>query len=477
MASQDLRLGHVPMPDWQKGVKQAQMGSDFVKVDPTAKVPVIPTQIDFDLPDNASLLFGPMSRFRIKGIFQKQAAATEEWANVPVADAEKMLLAPLWFEMLLKEVSVFHNNYRIASSSELRHIVPFTDAYLLHNMETKAKTLLCPQPCHPAYCLPEVNGKWATDQQAWKDYAKEALAGKAISFDFTPLFLFPFYQGANYMTDGEVPRILPAPAMGRLQIRFAFTDSQDHIFRKATGNTANYRFAFTEFSLMLEEARLSNAFAKQLENSKRLLPFPGVTRIQLVEPVPDASTTYRTRFQDIYLPESLFIFCLNKTVASGTYKFSSGVTTTVFTPHNIQSIDLSFDGKRFSLREPHMGNILNDALDSKQLFDHWANPPFGVHQDLSKLTFKAIKEAGKNTPFPHVYLSLITGSNRERLIPALDDGTCVNRKADLEVNFKFTDANSPANVIYVIYAIYTDVNVIYDPKNRHFSSPYLQYMN
>mgnify|MGYP007006645621 FL=1 len=86
-------------------------------------------------------------------------------------------------------------------------------------------------------------------------------------------------------------------------------------------------------------------------------------------------------------------------------------------------------------------------------------------------------EGSKNTPFPHVYLSLVTGSDRQRLIPALDDGSCVTKKADLELNFKFTNDNSPSNAIYVIYAIYTDVNIIYDPKMRHFSSPYLQYMN
>ena len=165
-------------------------------------------------------------------------------------------------------------------------------------------------------------------------------------------------------------------------------------------------------------------------------------------------------------------------MASGTFKFSStGDKKQVFLPHNIQSVDLSFDGKRFSLREPHIGNILNDALDMKQLFDHRYIPPFGVRQDINKLTDKVVSEGAKNTPFPHVYLSLVTGPDRQRLIPALDDGSCVHRKADLEVNFKFTDTNSPANVIYVIVASYSDVNVVYDPKNKHFSSPYLQYMN
>ena len=113
----------------------------------------------------------------------------------------------------------------------------------------------------------------------------------------------------------------------------------------------------------------------------------------------------------------------------------------------------------------------------KQLFDHRYIPPFGVRQDINKLTDKVVSEGAKNTPFPHVYLSLVTGPDRQRLIPALDDGSCVHRKADLEVNFKFTDTNSPANVIYVIVASYSDVNVVYDPKNKHFSSPYLQYMN
>ena len=113
----------------------------------------------------------------------------------------------------------------------------------------------------------------------------------------------------------------------------------------------------------------------------------------------------------------------------------------------------------------------------KQLFDHQEIPPFGIRQDLTKLTYNVVHEGCKNTPFPHVYLSLVTGPDRQRLIPALDDGSCVHRKADLEINFKFTDANSPANVIFVIFAIFTDVNVVYDPKNKHFSSPYLQYMN
>ena len=58
-----------------------------------------------------------------------------------------------------------------------------------------------------------------------------------------------------------------------------------------------------------------------------------------------------------------------------------------------------------------------------------------------------------------------------------DDGSCIMRKADLDVSIKFTKKNSTDNSVYVVYAVYTDVATIYDPKSNYFYSPYLQYMN
>jgi len=51
------------------------------------------------------------------------------------------------------------------------------------------------------------------------------------------------------------------------------------------------------------------------------------------------------------------------------------------------------------------------------------------------------------------------------------------KKADLDLSFKFTNDNSKEDSIYVVYACYTDVATIYDPKMNYFFSPYLQYMN
>jgi len=386
----DLRLVHVDLPDWQRGTRQALLGTNITFVEPISKVTPEPSQVDFELPREDHLLFGVLSKFRVKGVFQKQAANSADWVNMGAGDGAKVFLAPMWFEHLIKETSVFHENHKISSSTGSRHVTPFINAYLHHNMDPVAKKLLCPQAAHPAYCLPAANGKWSDDCANYETYYKAAFAG-AITFDYTPMFTFPFFQNSNYLINDNVPRLLPVPMMGKIQIRFAFTDSQDHIFRKAdAADTTKYRFTFQDFSLVLEEARLNPRFDHQLKLSKKMLPFPGVTRILMTEHIPDSTASYMAKFQDIYLPEAIFIFCLNKSVASGMYKFSTDTGSNIFKDHNIASIMLSFDGKNFGLREPHMGNCTHDQLDSKSLFDKIAWPPFGVNQDVTHLSHAVV---------------------------------------------------------------------------------------
>jgi len=479
-ASMDSRLQFASMPDWQRGNRQPVLSSDYVILEPTTRVETQPSQLDFDLPRKEPLLFGPMCKFRVKGAFQKQEENQVAWANAKAAEIAAILLAPNWLEMLLKEVSVWHNNNKIASTNENRFIWPFLNTYLYHNMDPLAKQLLCPQACHPGHCVPAADGKWSADAAAYTDYAKKVFTGTALAFDYTPLFVFPFYQGGTYLIEDNVPRILPAPSMNRVQIRFTFFDSQDHIFRKTAPDTnkAKYRFAFSEFSLVLEEARLSESFGRHLHNIKRPLAFPGVTRLQLVENLVNGMSSIKARFQDIYLPEHVFVFCLNKAVGSGTFKFSGDTSTNVFLAHNIESVDLSFDGKRFSLQEPkNVGSFRPDMFDIKAVLDHLVNPPFGIRQDPKKVTVDYVANGSLNTAFPHLHIPLVVGPERQRLVPASDDGSCINKKADLDLDFKFTEDNAPNDAILVIYAVYTDVNIVFDPKTKHFSSPYLQYMN
>ena len=387
-------------------------------------------------------------------------------------------LAPNWFEMLIKSVDVFHNNQRISASDEARFIPAHLNAMLYAYMEPTAKKLLCPQPVHPGYCVPVNKDSWKLDAEPYNSYAKQVFTGDKIFFDYVPNFQFPFYQGSNFLTDGSAPRMVPMQTLGKLSVRFSLFDKQDHIFRNKANHTKKYRFVFDAFNLILEEARLAPTFERTLLSAKKQLAYPGVTRLQLVESIPGGTASFKTRFQDICMPESLFIFCLDKQVASGTYKFSTSTKENVFLPHNISSIDLSFDGKRFSLKEPHLGNIGDDSLDSKTLFDHLAAPPFGVNLDSAVATYTKLRQGGENSAYPHIYIPLVHYSgDKNRLIPAMDDGSCVSKRADLNIDFKFARNNSTENAVYVIYAIYTDVAIILDLKNKYFMSPYLSNMN
>lgn len=485
--TQDIRLTYANMPNWQVGTKQNLLGSEYDIIEPVSKVDITPTQVEFDLPASKSILMGLMTKFLIKGGFQYKAANTDAWLPMSAAEGAKILLAPFWFEMLIKEISVFHNNYKVTSSAETRFIAPFLHAYLHAYMEPTAKKILCPQLEHPAYCLPKDNEEWSQNAKAWTLYAPRVFKNAKFSFEYTPLFLFPFYQGSNFMMDQDgVPRILHMPTLGNMQIRFSFHDNQDRIFQKLdAANTNSYRFAFTNFELLVEQARINPSLEstlykppskKSLTHAKNVI-YPGVTRIQLAEQVADAQTTHRAKFQDIALPESLFIFCLNKSVASGTYSFATEADTKIFRDHNIQSVDISFDGIRYAIKEPNLGTFRADTMDSKTLFDHMFNPPFGIRQDIALLTHASTAEACNATAFPHIYIPLTKGTDRQRLVPALDYGASTARKADLAIDFKFTDANSAKSSIYVIYACYTDVNMVYDAKNGVFYSPYLKYMS
>ncbi len=101
----------------------------------------------------------------------------------------------------------------------------------------------------------------------------------------------------------------------------------------------------------------------------------------------------------------------------------------------------------------------------------------GIEPDIDKLLLGHVLEGGEATPFPHIYIPLCGNFvDKERLVPSMDDGSCISRKADLEIAFQFKQTNSQTNAVYVTYAIYTDVANILDLKNQRFSSPYLKWI-
>jgi hypothetical protein len=483
---QDPRLDyHLPL-FWQNDAAQHVLSSQYIVVEPNEVLEAAPKQVDFDVPSMEPLLFGPMTKFRVKGTFQKLEKNAATWTNVPSTDVDKVLLCFNWLDFLIQECSVYHDNTRVASSTENRFVAPFINTYLYSHMNSMAKNQLCPQLSHPGRCVPAPNAKWSKDAEAWTAYAKSAFTGGPISFDYTPLGMFPFFQGSGGSTASpdSIPRILPVPDIGKLCIRFAFTDSQHHIFKRLTEENAEtqYRFSFSQFKLVLETVRLSSAMERQLHPLNRPLAFPGTTRIQLIEHVTAGSTSWRARFQNIYLPEALFICCLSKASASKPHPFSTVTdSTAVFAAHNLESLELSFDGQRFSVREPQIGTFRWDELDAKSMQDHLAVPPFGIAQNPKNITSDYVANGSSQTAFPHIYVPLVMGPDRQRRVPwtthAEDYKMILSKKADLDIDLRFTEANSPADTVVVVFATYSDVNIVFDPKTRHFSSPYFHYMN
>jgi hypothetical protein len=470
-------IGDKQLP-WRNFRNQDLLNTDFVELDPINKSDIEgdkhPTQIDFEYTATKPVVVGPLTKFFIEGRFDVKDTDAGNWRQAKAEDVAEVVLQYNWFEMLIKSVDVFHNNQRISSSNEQRFIAPYLNTMLYRYMHADTKRYLCPQMAHPSHCVPAIRGKWAKDSDAWKEYAVHVFNNDVFHFDFYPLFQFPFYIGSNFMGD-SVLRLVPLDRLGKLHVRFTFFDTQKHIFRK-TDAAKSYRFVFKKFKMCLEEARLSPAFERQL-HSKTKIEFPGVTRLQLVDPVPDSSSTHKTVFQDIFLPEAIFIFCLDKQIASGTYNFSDNQEQNVFKDHRIRHLDFSFDNKKFHLKEPHFGRFRNDRLAVKLLADYHRQPPFGIRPDVEKLNLAAIREGGEGSSFPHIYVSLCSNfTDRERLVPAMDDGPCISRKSDLEIAIQFERQNSQPSSVYVFYAIYSDVANILDTRSQYFSSPYLRYI-
>lgn len=478
-SSEDSRITFEPLNAWQKE-KNALLGSEYTVIEPNTSLTSQSNTIEFDINSTRCLLFGPMSKLIIRGGFETRevgetAGTWKAWKTVPATEASKVCLAPNWFEMLIKQLDIFHQNSRITSSNEPRSITPWLNTLLYRLMDPIQKKILCPQESHFANCIPPwKKDQWGMDSAShgstWTDYAAEAF-GKSIVFEYTPLNCFPFTQGANHLT-GDVPRLLPTPLCGRLQMRITMHDNQSHIFRKKADNTNEYRFNMTSCKLLLEEARLTPAFEKSLLTAKRVLTYPGTTRIALTEPISEGTPVHKAKFQDIYLPESLLIFALPKEVASGTYKFSTDTNQNVFRTHNINAVQVSFNQSRLYIREPYPGEINETFMDTKQMLDHIFQPVMGVPPDIANFKVDYFKDASINTSYPHVYLPLVNFGTKSRTLPALDDGSALSKKADLEIDIRFEETGTAKGLIYIIYAIYTDVATTFDCRTRLFGNPY-----
>ena len=475
----DERLSFEPPYQWQKD-RPTLLGTDYTVIRSNGTIVEQPKLIEFDLTSPKSFIPGPMSKLVIRGGFQvkpptEAGAAGIVWRKAEKADATKVCLAPLWMDCLIKECSLFSQNTKITSFQEARFITPYLNMLLYRLMDKTMKKVLGPQEASPIYGIPDwKKDSWDIENETHKKYVEHLFDQTMVDFDYTPLLMWPFHQNAN----GSFSKLVPIPMLPKLTLRIAFQDDQSCIFRKKTAtDQTEYKFSFTEAFLILEETRLSPNFEKILLTSKRNLTWPGVTRLQLVEPISTGLSTYKTRFQNIQLPESLLIFAVHRDVASGTFNFSKSTDKNVFKMHNIQTLQISFQQKQFYIREPFPTQITDDRFRTKHYLDRLFHPICGIPVDVESLKEDYFIDGGKNTAYPHIYVNLLNFGSKSRLLPALADDSVLNQKADLEIDFKFNNNGAAADACYVIYAIYTDYAISYDAKNKIFSNPYSAIIN
>jgi len=205
-------------PKWKNGTIQKVLGSDIVVNEPSNIVGEVrsPNCVEFSIRSDEVLSFGPNTRFRVKGTFQKRKLVTDEWQNCVAADYADVIVMPNWWEMLIKDFEIWHGSTKIASSDEGRFVSQYLNTFKYCFMDKKQKKILCPEPCHPGYGVPTEVGDLGWENKAgseWEAYAKEIFKPNVqLEFTWTPMDTQPFFQFCNYLQESSNLRSLQKTA-------------------------------------------------------------------------------------------------------------------------------------------------------------------------------------------------------------------------------------------------------------------------
>jgi hypothetical protein len=469
----DSRFVYNEPPKWRQGQKQFLWGTEYITIGPTTKTD---TLYEFELPTGSTLLFGNQSGFYVKGFFQYKAAgaADSTYATIPTSQSADFALIPNWFEHMLKDPQLYHGNTLINPHDVPRYSDAYLNAYLYAHMYPETKKCLLPEPHNPGHSVGiDANSISLTETEStWQKYAAKLLGSRKTEFRYIPLHAFPFMQQTNFCTDGRPPAAVPLQVLQKMTIQLQIKEDYSFIFMKKTDNTKEYRFKIESIQLIVEEARINPAMEKSYLSQKGPIYYSGLTKFAMAENINASVQQHKLRFQDVPMPEGLFIFALPKTALSGTYDNSSIDTAgAVFKEHNITELYLHFNNMPLSIKSPHIGEIGIRPIELKQLMDHYEHPPFGVLQDPALIKFEKIKEGGKDSAFPHIYIPLCPSGKETRIVPVGADGQVVNKNGDLDITLKFGTGGAKDNT-YIAYIFYTDVNMQLDLSTQTFTPVY-----
>jgi hypothetical protein len=469
----DSRLTYAKMPSWQKGFNQVLHGTDLHTIPPTTADAQF--SYEFEFPNNAVLLFGPMSGFLVKGVFETKAPGADDstFTRLDADSGSNVTLVPNWFEHLIKDITVYHGNVAIRTHDVPKNADPFLNTYLYAHMHPDTKDCLFPEPSNPGRCVGISEKDWALSEESslWRKYSEKAFEEGKITFRFIPPFLFPFYQDPNFCSTGMAPAALPMQIVGKMAVTLMLKESSDGIFLKAENNLNTYRFTIQSIHLVLEEARLNLSSERKFLTRKEPLIYPGMTRLGTFENISSGMLNYRCRLSNILFPEGVFICAVPKDALSPYFKWAPK-NRKVFMEHNIESMTFRFQNKSLNFRTPHVGDFRNHIMRIKKFLEHHQNPPFGVYQNYKTTTFETMRSGSESTLYPHLYFNLTASGKETRIIPVGDDGHLLTKPGDLDITFNFSTGGATSDVIYLIYVFYTDASILFDVKNKEFKTIY-----
>ena len=454
---------------------QKVQGSEFVVYEQVIDEGTTPSQLNLFINKcDKAWACNANFKFKLQGMFQYRTDDTDlVWKACGENERKIVVLAPNWFEMLIKEFTMFTSNDQITYKKEARHVGAHFNTFLYWIMNKKMKKIMCVYPAGPGHSVPDSLTDWDQTGEGWKRYSEDVFPKlpKDIVFDYVPWHTFPFFQKSNYFSDGEEQNVFPMHLLENLNITFLLSDYPANIFKKSGTDVQKkyiYRFKFTKLSLVTEQLRLESRMYNRI---KGYLPYKGVYRYQQSDAIPAGSRQFKIKLQKITFPESLIIFALPKEVLSDNYSYEDNVGGYVFYPHNVTDTEFGFGDQRFFLRPPNVGNIGNEIIEHKNFVDYLLEPPLGLDMDPEKVTISTV--CGKGTPYPHVYINLKNYGDKSRILPAAGDLSVVDSVHDLDITLTFSERNgSPDNVVFVTYATYTDSNISFNTTKRKFDKNY-----
>ena len=476
-------------PKWMlEGSKQKIISRTYHVLEPTAKVPEDPIQIEFNLKDFANCwAMGANTYFEIGGQFQEAIPAAQNvpagWKAVSAQEAAQMTVQPNWLGALIRKVEVSHGNIPVNTSDEGAYVSHFLDSFQYAVMNKTQKKKLCIHNCHPAYGVPTKKGGWMTgDGTEWNEYSKTVFKGDdgSVLFNWKAPNIFPTTQGKNY--EEADSKVLPMPALKPIDIRILLRENKGFIFRNDNGNNKTYRFAFKKFNFCYEKLWL-NPKAQTSLLAHKSLDFPGVTRITRRQNITAGNTTYHTVIQNIPFPEGLFIFALPKAVPSGAYEYKNNTNGDVFLPHNISSVKFAYGNLNFFTETLDIGMINKTLIENKLISDYREFPPFGLSIDEGFITLANIENGSNKTPYPHVFINLLADKDGSRLIPkgekvlgsVLKPENALKMYNNLDLTLTFNQQGATADSTYFVYMYYTDVmaTIHLVKGNSTITNPYI----